>query len=206
MKDSKKNSKWSVFGLIDNLKEEALNSFQGTVIKLILKLTRSVTFDGDELRGLPKKQLALLKQSGLYLRDLREVAGLTVSDLSDAIDLSDNTLLEAVEDGTAALSFELILRLAAILARHDPVPFVFQFIRTYSPETWEALESWGIGLLPLQYERERRFVNILRQHHIARDMSDEEFDDLIRLTDSAFNLGLSWYKEKHPEWAKDVDV
>jgi hypothetical protein len=121
------------------------------------------------------------------------------------LDLSDKSLLQAVEEGTAALSFELILRLAAILAKYDPVPFVFQFIRTYSPEIWETLDSWGIGLLPLQFERERRFINILRQHNMARELSDQEFADLLKLTASAFNLGLNWYTEKHPEWMTEAD-
>ncbi len=205
IKSNTPDKKWSLFGMIKDLKDDALDSFQGTIIGLVLKLARSVVFDGEELRNIPAKQLKMLQQTGQYLHDLREVAGLTVDDLADAIDLSDKSLLEAVEGGTAALSFELILRLAAVLAKHDPVPFVFQFIRTYSPETWETLDSWGLGLLPLQYERERRFINILRQHDIAREMSDEEFTDLLKLTSSAFNMGLNWHKEKHPEWSTDIE-
>ena len=205
VKSSTPDKKWSFFGMINDLKDDALNTFQGTIIGLVLKLARNVVFDGEELRNLPTKQLEMLQQTGQYLHDLRKVAGLTLDDLADAIDLSDKSLLEAAEKGTAALSFELILRLAAILARYDPIPFVFQFVRTYSPETWETLDSWGIGLLPLQFERERRFINILRQHDIARELSDDEFADVIKLTSSAFNLGLNWHKEKHPEWTADVE-
>jgi len=201
----KEDKKWSLLGMFSDLKDDAVNSFNGTLIGVVLRLARSVVFEGDELRNLPTRQLAMLQQTGQYLHDLREVAGLTLDDLAEALDLSDKTLLQAVEEGTAALSFELILRLAAILAKYDPVPFIFQFIRTYSPETWETLDSWGIGLLPLQFERERRFVNILRQHNAARDLSDQEFADLLKLTDSAFNMGLNWYKEKHPEWSTQVE-
>jgi len=103
-------------------------------------------------------------EAGDYMRELRELAGMTVDELSDAIELRDRSLLEAVEAGTASLSFELILRLAAILSRHDPIPFVSRMVRSYNPVLWQLLEDWGIGRLPVQLERERQFVNILRSH------------------------------------------
>ena len=58
--------------------------------------------------------------------------------------------------GTATLSFELILRLAGVLARHDPLPFIMRFARTYNPDLWNALEVWGAARLPVQVERERQ--------------------------------------------------
>ncbi|MCG8611290.1 MAG: XRE family transcriptional regulator [Pseudomonadales bacterium] len=204
-KKTNEDKKWSIRNLITDLRDDALDTVAGTAISLILKLARNVLFDNKSLAKMPDRQLELLSQTGHYVRDLREVAGLTVDDLADAIDLSDKSILEAVEAGTATLSFELILRLSAVLARYDPVPFILQFIRTYSPETWEMLDDWGIARIPMQFERERRFVSILRRHHIARELTDDEFMDLLKLTDDAFRVGLNWYHRKHPEWSSDRD-
>ncbi|MFN2278711.1 MAG: helix-turn-helix domain-containing protein, partial [Candidatus Promineifilaceae bacterium] len=122
--------------------------------------------------------------------DMREVAGLTLMELSEALDLEDKTLLEAVENGTATLSFELILRLAALVARHDPLPFVMRMTRTYNPGVWRILEDWGVGRMTLQFEREREFVNILRPHDGARKLSDDGFAKVLEVTKSAFELAL----------------
>ncbi len=136
------------------------------------------------------QRLELMAETGSYLRDMREVAGLTLMELSEALDLEDKTLLEAVEDGTATLSFELILRLAALVARHDPLPFVMRMTRTYNPGIWRILKDWGVGRVTLQFEREREFVNILRLHDGARQLSDEGFARVLDVTKSAFELAL----------------
>jgi transcriptional regulator with XRE-family HTH domain len=136
------------------------------------------------------------RETGAYLRELRELAGLTVDELAAAVDLRDKKLIEAVEAGTAALSFELVLRLAAVLARHDPLPFVSRMVRSHNPVLWEILEDWGLGRLPIQLERERSFVNLLRGHDEARMLSDEEFADLLELTRAAFELGLGFGRRK----------
>jgi hypothetical protein len=120
---------------------------------------------------------------------------LTRDELADAISLEDRTLLQAVEEGTAILSFELILRLASILARHDPVPFMIRFTRTYNPELWRVLEGFGIGRLPVHFEREREFVNIYRGAEGARSLSDEGFARLLELTRASFELGLHFALE-----------
>ena len=62
----------------------------------------------------------------------------------------------ATSAGTATLSFELILRLSALLARNDPIPFVAQMLRGSNPALWRLLEDWGLGRIPLQLERERQ--------------------------------------------------
>jgi transcriptional regulator with XRE-family HTH domain len=136
------------------------------------------------------ERLERMAETGRYLRDMREVAGLTLTELSEALDLEDKTLLEAVENGTATLSFELILRLAALVARHDPLPFVMRMSRTYNPGIWRILEDWGVGRISLQFEREREFVNILRPHDGARKLSDEGFAKVLEMTKSAFELAL----------------
>lgn len=153
-----------------------------------VRLGRSIIGDGDKLK--------MMLETGRYLQDVRKVAGLTISDLNQALDLEDKTLLEAVENGTAALSFELILRLAALLARHDPIPFVMRLTRTYNPAVWRILDDWGIGRIPLQYERERQFVNIFRRHDAARKLSDDGYAEVLKFTQAAFDMALHFVMEK----------
>lgn len=132
------------------------------------------------------------REAGRTLRELRELAGLTVDELADALEVSDRSLLEAVEKGTATLSFELILRLSALLARNDPVPFIVQMTRTYNPALWKILEGWGIVRIPLQMERERRFLNVFRAQDVARKLSDEAFEHVLRFTQVAFEMALDF--------------
>jgi transcriptional regulator with XRE-family HTH domain len=146
--------------------------------------------------GWRRASSGMRRETGAYLRELRELAGLTVDDLAAAVELRDEKLLEAVEAGTATLSFELVLRLAAVLARHDPLPFVSRMVRSHNPLLWEILESWGLGRVPLQLERERSFVNVLHGHDEARVLSDEEFGDLLEFTRAAFELGLGFATRK----------
>jgi transcriptional regulator with XRE-family HTH domain len=136
------------------------------------------------------------REAGRYVRELRELAGLTRDELAEAVQLGDRSLLEAVEDGTATLSFELILRLSALLARNDPVPFVARLARDTNPALWKLLEDWGIGRIPLQLERERRFLNVFRGHDAARRLSDEGFEKVLELTRSAFEMALHFVAEQ----------
>jgi transcriptional regulator with XRE-family HTH domain len=138
----------------------------------------------------------LAEKAGRSLRELRELAGLTIEELATAIDLEDKSLLTAVEDGTATLSFDLLLRLSAILARNDPIPFLIRFTRTYNPDLWRRFEGVGATKLPLQYEREREFVNIYRGDDRARSLSDEGFQRVLEFTRAAFALGLHYAAEK----------
>jgi transcriptional regulator with XRE-family HTH domain len=130
------------------------------------------------------------REAGGYVRELRELAGLTRDELAEAVELSDHSLLEAVEAGTATLSFEIILRLAAILARHDPVPFVARLLRSHNPLLWELFRDWGIDRIPLQFERERELVNVLRGSDDARELSDADFARVLAFTRAAFEMAL----------------
>jgi len=141
---------------------------------------------------LPGGASRMRREAGSTLRELRELAGLTLDELAEAVEVSDRSLLEAVEKGTATLSFELILRLSALLARNDPVPFIVQMTRTYNPALWKILEGWGIVRIPLQMERERRFVNVFRAHDVARKLSDEGFDHVLGFTQVAFEMALDY--------------
>ena len=44
--------------------------------------------------------------------------------------------------------------------------------------------------LPKQYERERRFVNLYRQHDSLRGMTDEEFERFVHYVESSTHLVL----------------
>ena len=155
---------------------------------------------------LTPERIQLMRETGAYLKDVREVTGLTLSELSNALDLEDKSLLEAVEKGTATLSFELILRLAALLARHDPIPFVMRLARTYNPTVWRILSDWGVGNLPLQYERERQFVNIYRRHDAARQLSDAGFNRVLDFTRGAFDMALRFAADEEGIEDKNLDI
>lgn len=138
----------------------------------------------------------LAREAGKYVRELRELAGLTVADLARALELSDTSYLEAVEAGTATLSFDLVLRLSAIVARNDPLPTILKLARTSNPAVAKFLEDWGAGQLPLQIERERQFVNILRGNDDARDLSDESFEQVLRFTKQALDSAVALVTER----------
>lgn len=147
---------------------------------------------------LPKpEQRAALERSGRVLRRLRETAGLSVDEVGKAIDLKDPTLLELVENGKVALPFEVILRLASVLGRNDPISFVMRFTRSNNPDAWKTLESLGIGRLAVQAGRERDFANIYRASDAARRLSDEEFGEMLKFMQSAFSLALALREGKH---------
>jgi transcriptional regulator with XRE-family HTH domain len=141
-------------------------------------------------KAISPERLSAMADAGNFLRDAREVAGLNLQELAAALNLSDTELLEEVEQGRATLPFDMILRVAALIARHDPIPFILNFLRTYNPALEKRLDYWGITALPKQYERERRFVNLMRQHDVIREMSDAEFDRFIGYQGGAINLTL----------------
>jgi transcriptional regulator with XRE-family HTH domain len=122
---------------------------------------------------------------------MRESAGLTIAEVGAAIDLKDPSLIEALENGRIALSFELILRLAAVFGRNDPVGFVMRFTRTANPDLWKSLEGLGVGKLVLQTVREHQFVNVYRSNDDARTLSDEEFAEILSFTQAAFETAMA---------------
>jgi len=129
---------------------------------------------------------------GGTLRGLREAAGMTIEEVGAAIDLKDPAVIEAAEKGRAALSFELILRLAAVLGRNDPVGFIMQLTRDSSPEVWRSLDKIGIGKLLVHSAREREFANIYRGDDEARSLSDAEFVEVLAFTQAAFAMAMQF--------------
>lgn len=142
------------------------------------------------LNKLEPERLEAMADAGHFLRDARETAGMSLKDLSESLGLSDRGVLEDIESGETIMPLELMLRSAALLARHDPIPFLIKFMRTYNPALEKALEQWGVLALPKQYERERRFVNLMRQHDALRRLSDDEYDRFIHYMESSSNLVL----------------
>jgi len=142
----------------------------------------------------PTQRAAVEKAGGLF-RDLRESAGLTMGDLGRAINLKDTSLLEAVEGGKVGLPFEIILRLAGVLGRNDPIPVAMKLTRTYNPKLWATLESLGIGKLAVQAGREREFANLYRASDAARQLNDEEFAAALKFVRASFEAALVFRAE-----------
>lgn len=142
------------------------------------------------LTRLEPERLEAMAEAGRFLRDARETAGLSMREFSDMLGLSDRAVLEEIESGQTLMPLELMLRSAALLARHDPIPFLIKFMRTYNPALEQTLEQWGVMALPRQIERERRFINLVRQHDILRSLSDDEYERFIHYVDSSCQLVL----------------
>ena len=152
---------------------------------------------GALLNTLEPERLEAMAEAGRFLRDARETADMSLNDLAESLGVSDNSVLENVESGESIMPLELMLRSAALLARHDPIPFLIKFMRTYNPALEERLEKWGVLSLPKNYERERRFVNIYRQHDSLRNLSDDEHARFIEYMSSSTELVLNvMMKEK----------
>ena len=155
------------------------------------------------MNRLEPERLEAMAEAGRFLKDARETAGLSVKDLADSIGLTDRSMLEDIERGQTIMPLELMLRSASLLARHDPIPFLIKFMRTYNPALEQTLENWGVLALPKQYERERRFVNIVRQHDVLRTLTDDEYERFIHYMESSCNLVLDFMlKEKDAGSAK----
>jgi transcriptional regulator with XRE-family HTH domain len=188
--------------LVDTLVKLTGQVAGGTVELARSTATMSAMFGESRLRKtllnkLEPERLEAMAEAGHFLRDARETAGMSMKDLSESLGMSDNTMLEEVESGESILPLELMLRSASLLARHDPIPFLIKFMRTYNPALEKRLEAWGVLALPKQYERERRFINIYRQHDILRSLTDNEFERFVRYMDSSTQLVLDlMLKEK----------
>jgi transcriptional regulator with XRE-family HTH domain len=142
------------------------------------------------MKTLEPERLEAMAEAGHFLRDARETAGLSIRELTEALGVKDDNLLQDIESGDRIMPLELVFRSASLIARHDPIPFLIKFMRTYNPALGNTLDQWGIMALPMQYERERRWINLYRQHDVLRSLTDDEYDRLIDYVDSATNLVL----------------
>ena len=142
------------------------------------------------LNQLEPERLEAMAEAGHFLRDARETAGMSIKDLAESIGLQDKSMLEDIESGQTIMPLEVMLRSASLLARHDPIPFLIKFMRTYNPALEKTLEQWGVLALPKQYERERRFINLYRQHDILRGFTDAEYERFIHYMQGSISLVL----------------
>ena len=90
-----------------------------------------------------------------------------------------------------ALPFDVILRIAGVLGRNDPIPFVMRMLRESNPRLAKALEDMGIGKLVTHVGREREFVNLYRGKDELRTLSNEEFAAMLRVVDAALGMALA---------------
>jgi transcriptional regulator with XRE-family HTH domain len=163
---------------------DKLGDIAGPVASMSLALAKS------QFKGPTQK--AAIKTAGVLLRQAREALGMTAQEVGQAIDLKDAALLEQAETGKVGLPFEVILRLAGVLGRHDPLSFALKLTRSYNPELWAAMEALGVGKLAVQAGREREFANIYRRRDAARRLNDKEFAALLALVGTAFDMGLEF--------------
>ena len=147
-----------------------------------------LTLAQGRVRG-PAQKAAVAK-AGRQLRQWREAAGLTLEELSTAVGLGDAKLISQAEGGLASLPFDLVLRLAGVLGRRDPVPVAMALTRQYNPELWKTLEGLGIGRLAVHGTREREMVNIYRGSDAARELDDARFATVLAFTRQAFESAL----------------
>lgn len=193
--------------LLDSLKRLTGQVAGGTFDLARSTATMSAMFGETWLRNtlmnkLEPERLEAMAEAGHFLRDARETAGMSIKDLSDSIGLTDRSVLEDIERGQTIMPLELMLRSASLLARHDPIPFLIKFMRTYNPALEKTLEQLGVLALPKQYERERRFVNLVRQHDMLRTLSDDEYERFIHYMESSSSLVLDvMLKEKEANTA-----
>lgn len=142
------------------------------------------------------EKLELMGKAGTVLKDMRETAGLSLEELSSIIKADNPGILKRIEEGQAALPIDLMLRLASLYSRNDPLPFIIRFSHTYHPRLSKLLEKTGIDRILIQAERELKFINIYRNKDIARKLSDEGFDQVLDFTQKAFEMSLHFVFEQ----------
>src|SRR5271166_5569343 len=147
---------------------------------------------------------AAIGRAGEFLRAAREAAGITVDELGTAVDLSDPTLIAEAEEGKAALPFDLVLRLAGVLGRNDPITFALKLTRSYNPGIWKALDDLGVGKLVVQAGRERDFANLYRANDAARRLTDEDFAHVLKFVGSAFDMAVGFHASQKGRRAKPL--
>ncbi len=168
-----------------------LRGWADTVLGIAVPAT-DLAFGLATARARTRGQKSAIAKAGAVLRRMREAAGLTLDDLARAVDLRDPELIANAERGMVALPFELILRLAGVLGRGDPLTSVMKLTRAYNPDLWKALEDLGIGRLVVQAGRERELANVYRGNDAARRLSDEDFAAVLAFTRQGFDMAVAF--------------
>jgi transcriptional regulator with XRE-family HTH domain len=149
----------------------------------------SLALAAARLRPGPK---AAVEKAAALLREARQSAGMSLDELGEALEVEDPGFMALVESGKIGLPFDMILRLATLLGRNDPITFVLQLTRSYNPRVWRSLEALGVGKLVVQAGREREFANIYRSRDAARQLSDADFAAALAFAASAFDSALTF--------------
>ena len=152
----------------------------------------------DALLRAPE-QMEQIGRAGSYLKDLRQVAGLTLEDLARAVDVDNPEILRAIEEGRSPVTLDILYRLASFYSRNDPITFMFNFSREYAPWLWQILRITGIEKLMITVERELKFINIYRSRESARRLSDEDFDKMLGFVRSGFNMAMDFIEPLEEE-------
>lgn len=139
----------------------------------------------------PRRKAAIAR-AGSQLRTWREALGMTARELGDAVGLGDAKLIEEAEGGMASLPFDVVLRLAGVFGRHDPIPVAMALTRQYNPDLWKALEAIGVGRIAVQGSRERELANIYRASDSARKLDDDSFARVLEFTKCAFDMAVAF--------------
>lgn len=129
-------------------------------------------------------------KAGRYLKDLRQVAGLTLEDLAKAVDIENLDLLRAIEEGRSPVTLDILFRLASFYSRNDPFTFMLDFSKEYAPWLWQFLRFTGVEKLLITVERELKFINIYRSRDSARKLNNEDYDRVVAFMHNAFGMAL----------------
>lgn len=194
---AKKRGDWSnlvgqLTGLTSSLSRSAVKKLATRVGGLTFDIGRTVILDRTQRRLLSQEQRAWMARAGQAIQDARQTADLSREDLARALDLDDKSVLEAIEQGYATVSFDMIMRLTSLLARNDPIPFLIQLVRGFNPRLWALAEDWGIGRLPTMVERDRKWMNIYRGNDAARQLPEADFDEVLGFCESALAMALQF--------------
>ena len=144
-------------------------------------------------------QIKTMAEAGEYLKSLREEAGISIGQVSEALNQSDDDLVRDIENGKKPLTFEQILRLASVLAVKDPISFIVRMTRAYKPDIWASLENWGISKMPIHMQREHQFINIIRKNKLVRDMDQASFESVLAFTKSAFDMAVNFVENQNKQ-------
>lgn len=173
-----------------NMSKSAVGLLASRVGGLTMRIGTTLILDQAQRRALSVEQRAWMQRAGAAIRDARVTAGLSLEGLAASLDLEDKTLLKAMEQGSATVSFELILRLTSLLARNDPIPFLISLVRGFNPRLWALLEDWGIGHLPTMIERDRKWLNIYRGNDAVRQLPEAEFNQVLAFCRSSLETAM----------------
>jgi transcriptional regulator with XRE-family HTH domain len=143
--------------------------------------------------------LVQLGKAGQYLKDLRKVAGLTVDELASAIQMDNPAALQAIEEGRIPVNIDILYRLGAFHARHDPVGFMMDYSREHAPLLWQMLRLSGLDQLLASAGRELRFLNLYRSREQVRKLPDDEFERMLDFLGGALDLALAFKGDSSPD-------